>query len=184
MKNKLKVDVRRTIKKRIMFNKEDDYYFITYNVILFLYTCNYTYEEKRLVDYRKLAYIIPFIADEHLLDMLDNGQRGFSADVDVNRLQNIYFNARLNQKTYTSIILALESKGLVSLLKNPSKSCVDIWINSVNIPKSILANDLFSSEIINVKRFSKLVKKCRILNLNTMMEKIFRDNGVMIWETY
>ncbi len=174
---------KRIVKKRIMFNKEDDYYFITYNLMLFLCRNKLVSCDKRLIDYRKLAYIIPFISDRGLLNILENSMEKQDNGSQIYILQNLYYNTRLNFKIFTPIILALEGKGLIHLLKNPKKSCIDIWLNTDNIPRDFLSNEIFSMEYNNITRFNKLVPRNRTINLNTMLDKIFRENGVMVWES-
>lgn len=175
-------DVRKVVKKRIMFNKEDDYYFITYNVLFYLYISGFTIEEKRLYDHRKLAYVLPFISNKNLLDMLI-GDKAISSNGDVFKLQNVYYNARINMKTFTAILMALENKGFVHMRKSLTRSCIDIWIDSKSIPKDFIKNKLFVSEIDNITTFNKLVPRIKILTLQTLLQKIFGpQGGLFIWE--
>lgn len=178
-----KLNLRRTIKKRIMFSKNDDYYFIVYNTLIFLNTNNFDTLEHKFQDYRKLAYIVPFISNNFLLEMLDNCVlKGCYSSIDINLLQNIYYNTRFNLKTFTAIILAMENKGLVHLLKDPKRSCVDIWIDKEKIPKTFLMNELFNIDANNTILFNKIIPRNRTLTLKTLLKKLFEENGVLIWD--
>lgn len=48
--------------------------------------------------------------------------------------------------------------------------------------KKFIKNELFDDEKENIKELRELFPKIRILSYKTLLEKIFKNNGVEIWE--
>ncbi|UGB29953.1 hypothetical protein [Metabacillus sp. B2-18] len=172
------------VKKRIMFNKNDDYNFLAYNVLVFLYTINCVEEKKRLQDHNKLAYIVPLISEYNLLDIISkyNTMDIFPNFDEAEILRNVYIKSRLRTRWISSILFALERKGIVNLIKNPTRNCIDVWINQGKMPNALLEEELFGYEINNTLKFKKLYPHIKTLGLETFLQKVFGEKGVVIWE--
>ncbi|MGG3792534.1 hypothetical protein [Geobacillus thermodenitrificans] len=181
MKNNENINV----KKRIMFNKDEDYYFITYNILIILHTFGCKNEKTKWIDYTKLSYLIPFVSDSSLLDLLlhclNRNRQPNQEEIEI--LRESYIKSRLKLRLITSILFALEKNNLITLKKNDKRHTIDVWLNQENIPSKLLNSDLFNIEKSNIKRLSQKIQRIKSLSSKTMLEKIFMDNGVRVWES-
>ena len=73
-------------KKRMMFIQKEDYNFLTYNLLILLYSLNCISESKRFRDFRKVAYLVDFI-----------NSSGNISDYTQNELASIYSKAQLKK---------------------------------------------------------------------------------------
>ncbi|MDR4998978.1 hypothetical protein [Brevibacillus parabrevis] len=172
------------VKKRLMFNKEEDYYFITYNVLVFLNTLGCTSEKKKFTDYTKLAYIIPFVSNNGLLDIVVKYnllQRQPSKE-ETEILRDTYIKSRLRLKLLTSIFFALEHNQIIGLKKNDRRSCIDIWINKDKIPKMFLHASIFKIEKENSLRIKNEIQYLTSLSVKKLLESLYTSKGVRVWE--
>ncbi|NMB17945.1 MAG: hypothetical protein GX984_00615 [Erysipelothrix sp.] len=170
----------KNIKKRIMFNKDSDYYFIAYNSILILDSLN-CYEGKvNFYDYRKLIYILPFISSESIL-VRSIGNSSTSQE-DLKLLEDIYIKSKLREPILKSILFTLEKKGYLILEKNKSRNCIDVRLLPETLPKGFLNSDLFKTEFENITQFKKSYQRLSFINLETLIEKLFKEKGVIIWD--
>jgi hypothetical protein len=171
------------IKKRIMFNKEYDYYFITYNILIFLCTIGCLDERSKFQDYTKLAYIIPFISYPHLLDIQTNYTKTerYPMSDEVNLMREIYIKSRMKVKLIASILFALERNNLISLERNTIRNSIDIWVNKDKVPSSFIDSTLYKLEIEQANRFKKIFPKIKSLKTATLVESLFSDKGVSVW---
>ncbi len=139
------------VKKQIMFSLENDYYFITYNLIYILYVMRCTSEKRPFRDYEKLSYMIPFISDDALLQVLGKEKVPFKEER--RKLKEIYINSRMKQKLILLIINALEKKGYVSIRKREKTDTLDLWLNTDRIPNVFVDQNLYQYEITNINSF-------------------------------
>ncbi|MBY0091422.1 hypothetical protein H7S74_13280 [Priestia aryabhattai] len=173
-----------SVKKRIMFNKDDDHYFITYNIIIFLNTIGCVNEKSRFVDYTKLSYLIPFVSNSKLIDILSiySQLERFPSKEEISLLQDTYIKGRVRIKLLTSILLSLESRNIIKIIKNERRKSFDIWLNKDNIPHSFLTLDLFKTEINNTLFLKKSLPRIKSLTNTTLLDNLFRNKGVRVWE--
>lgn len=171
-------------KKRLMFSKDEDYYFITYNLLILLNTIGCISQDSKFIDYTKLAYIIPFVSDTNLLNIIlkYNELERYPSREEIEKLQETYLRSRIRIKLLTTIILALEHKGLITLRKNERRHCIDIWINKDKIPNSFLNSSLFKIEVENTLKFKSFISRLKSLSAKTLQENIFANKGVRLWD--
>jgi len=171
------------VKKRIMFNKDEDYYFITYNILIILKAFGCKDAKSKWTDYTKLSYILPLVADSSLLDLfvryLDNYRIPHKEDLEI--LRETYFKSRLRLQLISSILFTLEANQLVSLVKNEKRHTIDIWINQENIPETLMKSELFEVEIKNIKKLRTSIGRLKGLSSKTLLERIYTNNGVRVW---
>jgi hypothetical protein len=168
------------IKKKIMFNKDSDYYFIAYNSILILDNLN-CYEGKTIFyDYRKLIYILPFISSKYLL--MNTINKSKLQQEHIKLLEDTYINAKLREPILKSILFALEKKGYLNLKKNKSRNSIDVRLLPDSLPKRFLDSDLFHIEVENINQFKKYYQRLSFISLETLIEKLFKEKGVIIWD--
>lgn len=180
MSNKQNLDV----KKRIMFSKEDDYYFITYNILVFLDTLGCVSENRRFVDYTKLTYIIPFISNHLLLDIVVrfNNSNHLPSSDEIELLRETYYSSRLKLKSVTSILFALEHNKYIELQKNETRHSIDIWIRKDKIPESFFDSSLYKIEIEHTQKVREISPRIRTLTVSKLLEQFFGNKGVTVWQ--
>lgn len=171
------------IKKRLMFSKDDDYYFITYNVLVFLNAIGCTSEKYKFTDYGKLAYIIPFVSDRGLLDIIlqHSESTRIPAKEEIDVLQENYIKSRLRLHLLTSILFALERKELIGLSKNNRRKSIDIWINKKSMPHGFIEASLFKVEYANSEALKDQIPLIKSIAPRTLIEHLFSSKGVTVW---
>lgn len=171
---------KQEIKKRIMFNKDSDYYFIAYNSILILDKLNCYEGKSNFCDYRKLIYILPFISDENRLKSVTNNKK--LSDDEIKMLEDIYINAKLREPILKSILFTLEKKGYLTLEKNNKRKSIDVRLNSNSIRKEFLNAEIFKVETQNINHFKVNFQRLSFINVDSLIERIFKEKGVIIWD--
>ncbi|MED4016296.1 hypothetical protein [Sutcliffiella cohnii] len=173
------------VKRKLMFNKEEDYYFITYNIIIILNTLQCFDDKSKLIDYTKIGYLIPIISDSNFTSLCI---RSLTSDRlpprEVKELfRDAYVKSRLKINILSSIIFTLESKGIISLAKNEKRHTIDIWLNKEQVSENLLNSELFNIEVTNIQKIKKELSHLKSLKITTFLEKTYSSNGVRVWES-
>lgn len=166
------------IKKRIMFSKDSDYYFIAYNSLLILN--NLKCYEKKFFDYRKLIYILPFIAEANLLKVII--KQAPLTDNEIKALEDVYIKAKLREPILKSIFFTLEKKGYITMEKNKTRKSIDVQLIPNSISKEYLNSEIFNTEINNLNEYKSYFQRLTIISLESLIEKLFKSKGVIIWD--
>ncbi|WP_453964427.1 hypothetical protein [Bacillus thuringiensis] len=184
LNNSGKSNQNTNVKKRIMFNRDEDYYFITYNILIILKTYGCKNSKSKWIDYRKLSYLLPLVSNSSLLDLyiryIDDNRIPPKEDIEL--LRDTYFKSKLRLKLITSILFTLEANQLVSLMKNDRRHTIDIWINQENISKMFFKSELFEAEVQNINKLKNTIPRLKSLSTKTLLERLYTNNGVSVWE--
>ncbi|MCU5477790.1 hypothetical protein OCB02_18970 [Bacillus cereus] len=183
LNNSGKSNQNTNVKKRIMFNRDEDYYFITYNILIILKTYGCKNSKSKWIDYRKLSYLLPLVSNSSLLDLyiryIDDNRIPPKEDIEL--LRDTYFKSKLRLKLITSILFTLEANQLVSLMKNDRRHTIDIWINQENISKMFFKSELFEAEVQNINKLKNTIPRLKSLSTKTLLERLYTNNGVSVW---
>jgi hypothetical protein len=173
----------RALKKRMMFVKGDDFYFIAYNAMLLLSELDCTSVNKTFVDHRKLSFLIDFVSDPSLIQMvyrrkhlsttLSNGDR--------NELSHAYSRGASRQHLVMRLECVLETKGYFGIEKGTRQSGFDVYLHKEQLPERFLEDELYEVERQNVALIRKTIPKVRTMTLATMLQHLFQENGVEAW---
>ena len=101
---------------------------------------------------------------------------------DLKLLEDIYIKSKLREPILKSILFTLERKGYLILEKNKSRNCIDVRLLPQTLPKGFLNSDLFKTEFENITQFKKSYQRLSFINLETLIEKLFKEKGVIIWD--
>lgn len=167
-------------KKRIMFAPMDDFYFLTYAILVTLDALGCK-KGRFLKDYRKLGFLIEFTTDERLLRILEQPIEKILNRLDKEHLFKSYTNGLSRRSEVLKILFRLEKSKLVTLRNGGTNSLVDISLSS-EVPISFFNKEIFSQEYLNASRLSLNVKQLSRLTLETTLEKFYRIRGVKIWD--
>jgi hypothetical protein len=77
-------------------------------------------------------------------------------------------------------LFVLEKRGYVSLNRGKAQE-IDVTLTKDNLPNNFLSSNVFESESKNIKDVSKKVGRLASLTLDTMLNKIYVENGVRTW---
>lgn len=168
-------------KKNLMFISSDDFYLITYSVIIIL-DCLGCTKGRAFKDYRKLSFIIELINNKRNMLILEATplERLHKSDKDF--LFQSYTNGLAKRSETLKILFTLEKKGYVSLQQGSIETLVNITLNIDKLPKDFLSKKVFGTEYQNCQKFKAIIQRSTALTLDTFLSKIYRDRGVKIWE--
>lgn len=168
-----------------MFDKEKDFNFIAYNNLLLLdyFECNS--ENKKWQDYRKLIYLYPYVTDTTLLALLQratNPELRKFINTDIVLLRETYTKSYLLSSLVKSVLLNMEKNEMISFSKNDTRHTIDLWINLEKCSKGLLSSTIFELEQGNLEIIKSIFPRLRGMTLKTILQRIYKDNGVDIWE--
>lgn len=163
-----------------MFHKDSDYYFVAYNSILILDILNCYEGESTFYDYRKLIYILPFIANDNLTRLSTKNKKGNERELKL--LEDIYINGKLRESILKSILFTLEKKGYLKLEKDNKRKCITVQLIKNTLSREYLDSELFQLERENIMRFKRYYQRLSFIGLESLIEKLFKEKGVIIWD--
>ena len=143
---------REQVKKRMMYTKGDDFYFLTYNLLLLASELKCTSEQKKFVDHRKTAFLVGFVSDPWISQLVFQTQRSnrLPSNSDRADLAKIYADGSARIHLLTRLLFASERKGIVSLYPGTRGHSIDFSVNVENLPNDFLANPIFEMEKTNI----------------------------------
>lgn len=172
-------------KKRLMFIKGEDFYFLTYNIIIILKTLGCTSEIKSFKDYRKLAFLIDFVSDWSLLNILLAYPSGKYLNYrDKESLTRSYSSALVRMNEILKLLFALEKKGILGLIKNQTNGNLDVYLQKSAIPKDFFEADIFSLELNNANLLKRNFGRISSNKLETTLAAFYYNYGITKWLTY
>jgi hypothetical protein len=169
------------VKKRLMYLSGEDFYFYCYSALITLdyLKCK---EGKYFKDYRKLAFIIEFIKDKKL-GYIISGKKGKSLNpIDKEYLFGSYSAGLSRRSEVLKLLFTLEKKNYIFLQKGGSQSEIDVSLNERSIPNNFFNKKLFAQEYNNIRIFCNNVSRLSVLRLDTMLNRVYEQNGIMTWD--
>ncbi len=173
MKNK-------TVKKSLMYLSGEDFYVFCYSVFIALDYLN-CIDGKYFKDYRKLAFLIEFIKDEKLNYIISYTDGKHLNPIDKEHLFSSYSVGLGRRSEILKLLFTLEKKNYIVLEKGGARSLANVSLNKSAVPKEFFDKDIFSQEYRNIRVFSQCVKRLATLKLDTMLKRIYKQNGISIW---
>lgn len=158
-------------KKRMMFIQKEDYNFLTYNLMVLLYSLGCTDETKRFRDFRKTAYLIDFI-----------NSGGKISDYSQNELAIIYSKAQLKKQLISHLLVVLRNHDFIGVSINSTYNSFDIWLNLNKIPKDFFDENYFKNEMNNINILKKYASSLKTVPVKKLVDGIFTKNNVITWE--
>lgn len=180
-----------------MFLTGEDFYYFTYSILLLLKVLGC--ENGRVFkDYRKLPFLMEFLSDENLLYILESyssemkdksrqdQENNETKKRPINRLDKEYLfksysTGMAKRSEVLKLLFTLEKSEYILLEKAGLQTGVDVSLTTEKIPEGFFDKEIFAKEFANALRLKKVVKRLTSLSLETMLEKIYNDNGVKTW---
>lgn len=166
-------------KKRLMYLSGEDFYLYCYSVFVILdyLGCR---DGKYFRDYRKLAFLTDIIGDDKTVYVVSHSSGKNMNPKDYERLLDSYSNGLTRRSETLKLLFVLEKNGYVSLNRGKAQE-IDVSLTKENLPNDFFGSNFFDSEFNNIKNVSKKVGKLASLTLDTMLNKIYVENGVRTW---
>jgi hypothetical protein len=171
------------LKKRMMFIKGDDFYFIAYNSLLLLSELECDSQQRLFKDHRKLSFLVDFVSDPRLSEIvaLAKDENCVPSTIDTHGLTLAYSHGASRQHITMRIACALETKGIMGIERGTQKEGFDVYLNRDRLPADFLSDDLYEVERHNIHTLRRLLPQLRVMKLRTMLGQLFVRNGVDVW---
>ena len=166
-------------KKRLMYLSGEDFYLYCYSILVILDSLGCR-DGKYFRDYRKLAFLIDIISNEKIVYVVSHSSGEKLNPKDYECLLGSYSNGLTRRSEILKLLFVLETRGYVSLNRGRTQE-IDVALSWDNLPNDFFNNNIFDSECKNIKVVSKKVGRLASLTLDTMLNKIYVENGVRTW---
>lgn len=168
--------------KRLLYNKSEDLYFITYNILLILYHLGCIDEKKKFKDYRKLSFLISIVPDHNITLLAKDYYNGTNiANESIkDSINKLYFQSIENIILIRYVLLILEERQILKIDNEENSS--SIHLVNVDKYKEFLISEKFEEEIENIKMLKKNIYRLSSIKYITFIDNLFKKNGVAVWE--
>jgi hypothetical protein len=166
-------------KKKLMYLSGEDFYLYCYSVFVILDSLG-CHDGKYFRDYRKLAFLTDIISDDKTVYVVSHSSGDKLNPKDYECLLDSYSNGLTRRSEILKLLFVLEKRGYVSLNRGKAQE-IDVTLTKDNLPNDFLNSNVFESESKNIKNVSKKVGRLGSLTLDTMLSKIYVENGVRTW---
>lgn len=167
-------------KRPLYFISGEDFYFIAYSILLALDLLGGS--SKRIKDHRKITYLIQFLNDDRLIDILDRTQGQRKANpIDRELLFSSFTNAELHKREVFKILFSLQRRGFVSIERTDIAEILDITLQATALPENFLKSDNFNKEHTNATNLKRIISRISALSFDTLLERLYMDRGVRVW---
>ena len=167
------------VKKRLMYLSGEDFYLFSYTVLVALDFLNCK-KGKFFKDYRKLAFLIEFIRDEKLNYIISNSDERTLNPLDKEYLFSSYSTGLSRRSEILKLLFTLEKKKLV-ILERGNNNMINVSLNKEILPASFLDKKIFKKEYSNLDSFCSTIQRVTALTLETMLDRIYKQNGIATW---
>ncbi len=172
-----------SVKKRLMFVKGEDFYFLTYNIILILIYFGCNGKPRKFKDYRKLGILIELISHRDIITILHKYQGSKIQNMqDRQKVARVYSSALIKTKLLPRLLFALEKKGIVELEKDSTRKTISLWFTDKVQNENFYSESLFKSEQQNLESLSTVVKRVSSIKYDTFVKTLFKSSGITKWD--
>ncbi|GJH17473.1 hypothetical protein CBA19CS22_13045 [Caballeronia novacaledonica] len=174
------MDKRDAAKRRLNFISGEDFYFLTYELLLIIdvmTTVNGSFK-----DHRKLSYLVQLAGNENVVRILERYDDRLIANAeDREQLFTTFANGELNKREIFKLVLALERRGFLKVQRASIPEVVDVQLNRSALPARFLDNDVFEADRSRILRLKRLIPRLSTLTIETFLEKVYGSRGVNVW---
>jgi hypothetical protein len=165
------------LKKRLMFLIDEDFYFLVYNILIFLDETGCVDENKPFNDLRKFSFLIDFISNSGTLSILN---REKISGVDRQELNMSYARGSSRTPILNRILFTLEKRGILKVVKTDNQIISFYLQRGANVDL-LLKSESFTQERMNSKELMGFIPRLRTSTLKYLMDRIYQERGVYIW---
>ena len=168
-----------------MFIKDEDYYFLTYNILIILDYFKCYSVENLFKDYRKLPYLIEFLSSDKSVEIYEKvfETEGKTISIfDYEHLLKVYTKSKFMQGQIKRLLFSLDQNQLISIVKDTRFGSVSLLIKDKEKVKEILNDEMFRNEYQRIEKIKRAYSRLRSIKYTTFIEKVFKANGVGKWD--
>ncbi len=166
-------------KKSLMYLSGEDFYLYCYSIFVILDSLG-CQNGKYFRDYRKLAFLTGIINDDKTVYVVSRSSGEKINHKDYECLLDSYSSGLTRRSEVLKLLFVLEKKGYISLNRGRDQE-IDVTLRINNLPNDFLNNRVFDSECKNIRDLSKKIGRLASLTLETMLNKVYVENGVRTW---
>ncbi len=166
-------------KKRLMYLSGEDFYLYCYSVFVILDALRCS-GGRYFRDYRKLSFLTDIISNDKTVYVVSNSTGDKLNSKDHELLLDSYSNGLMRRSEILKLLFMLEKRGLVMLERGKAQE-INVSLSTDKLPDDFLSKNVFESENKNIVSVSKKVGRLASLTLETMLKRIYTDNGVRTW---
>lgn len=165
---------RDTLRRRMMFVASEDYYFLSYTLLL-------TLSELRLplVEPKKVALMADFIGSDHDMLLLETTSRLSVAAQ--SRLGLLYDRAISRRLPLQRVLHALEMRSWICVTRTSGQPDEVLLMARDEVLRA-LESPIYSQEKARIRRIRSLYPRLRTMTLSTLRERVFDRKGVRTWD--
>lgn len=129
-------------------------------------------------DHRKLSFIIDFVSDSKLLDIIENHTGGEVNQVDRDLLNQSYTNSLLRIRTINQLIFTLTNEGFIEVVDKRLEK-LSIRLIAEKVEREFIKGAMFGIERNNIKRLKRTVQRISVLDITTLLSQLYFYHGVI-----
>lgn len=167
------------IKRKLMFATSDDLYFCTYNVLILLHFLKCKGSPTKFKDYKKMAFLIQFVANDKLVLLLDKSEK-LRNETDMLLLSQAYTDGLLRINQIKRVLFVLEKN---QFIQGSGKSLNTIWLTDKYYDSDFFNKDTFEYEKNNILKLKTKIKRLTSIKTETFLDEVFLNHGVTTWLT-
>lgn len=168
---------REAAKRRLMFVPGEDFYFLTYTLIIVLSELSANAPERPFRDSRKVAYIADLLGGDSDLRLVTTSAP--LSSFGKARLALLYDRAVARRAAVQRIVDALHTRGLISIARSETIDCLHL-LEKQDV-KALLNEPLLQEERTRLKRLRGIIPQLRTMTLETLKQRLFDDREVRTW---
>ncbi len=166
--------------KRISFISGEDFYFLTYLIMLCLN--EFSNSKGKFKDHRKLSFLMQIISNPATVHILiENSERNTLNPIDKEFLFEVYVKSSLHQREVYKILRSLEKKDLISLIHTNNIEAFDVEIKNKETFKAFFETNIFDRELYYISLFKNNFQRINTLGLEGFISKFFEYYGLKLW---
>jgi hypothetical protein len=161
-----------------MFVAGEDFYFLTYTLLVLLRELKAATADHALFDSRKLSYVADFLSSNADLQLaVTNAPLSPSAR---SRLSLLYDRAVARRIAVERLVEALATRGLVHVSRPSIDADRVHLVDNAEVAK-LLEDPRYHAEVARLKALRKSLPLLRTMTLETLKERLFAERGVRTW---
>lgn len=161
-----------------MYVTGEDFYFLTYNLILILNQLK-CYEERMFRDHRKLALLVSFVARPRLINILEtHASVGKLNHEDTDVISQCHDESLIVAKNLNRLLFSLEQKEIINL-RHDETGRLDISLKRRDY--EFLREPEFEIERNNLETLRRRIQRIQTLSYDTLVERLILGLGARAW---
>lgn len=167
-------------KKRMMFVAGEDFYFLTYTLLIALDSLGAKDKHLILKDYRKLAFLSEVMSSPLLARLVESNEKTVVlADSDRRLLFSSYERSVSRIPLLFRLLYALEKQSIVGVVTDAH--IVSVFLGTSDAAVELARDQGFASERRRMAAIRSRLPRLRTSQLPSLLSELFNKYGVRTW---